>query len=293
MVSAKQTSEVINAKVKELLLAYRSGNINRDDAFSEILGLVHPRIIWVLHYVYGIQRATEQDDLFQEVMLRFVRSERAYDFEQPILPWLYQIARNVKRDSIRRSHKIRTEQLDGHRTIEGNPGLLEAAETSQWLHHLKKRLHGDQSLEEFIDAAALIDGAHSINQQLAEILKTTTSDVVNRRKRILRVLGGQPPMRGETVKGWLHRLSEDYFRRDLVKNERLPLENAIAGLLESERHILWLKYFDCYTDQEIAELLKIKPILIKHYLRQALRKLRKLLRSRDAVAPAEAGHQTP
>jgi DNA-directed RNA polymerase specialized sigma24 family protein len=51
---------------------------------------------------------------------------------------------------------------------------------------LKEAARGDSDLEQLVDAIPAIDGRNNINQQLAEELKTTPQDIVNRRKRLLR-----------------------------------------------------------------------------------------------------------
>jgi RNA polymerase sigma-70 factor (ECF subfamily) len=68
------------------------------DNWAELFRLVRPPVLNLLRYVFGIVDAEDQDDLFQEVMLRFYRYHRSYDSSRPLLPWLYTIARNVKRD---------------------------------------------------------------------------------------------------------------------------------------------------------------------------------------------------
>jgi DNA-directed RNA polymerase specialized sigma24 family protein len=119
----------------------------------------------------------------------------------------------------------------------------------------------------------LLDRAHDVNDQLAKILNTSPSDIVNRRKRLIRILG-DPPARGETVKGWLDHLSQDYFKRELVQHEeRIDLERALTKLSETERQIVWLRYANSFTTHEIAEMMGLTERTTRRYLRSAQEKL--------------------
>lgn len=54
---------------------------------------------------------------------------------------------------------------------------------------MRSMVHGRKDLEDLITASEMTDGGHNVNEQLAEILETTTKDVVNRKKQLLRVPG--------------------------------------------------------------------------------------------------------
>lgn len=70
----------------------------RRDNWEELFRLVQQPVLKVLRYVFAIGNVEDQDDMFQEVMLRFYRYHLSYDSSRPLLPWLYAIARNVKLD---------------------------------------------------------------------------------------------------------------------------------------------------------------------------------------------------
>jgi RNA polymerase sigma-70 factor (ECF subfamily) len=74
-----------------------------DENWNELFLLVRPPVLSLLRYVFGIVNAEDQDDMFQTVMLRFYRYHRSYNVSHPLLPWLYAIARNVKREWMEKS----------------------------------------------------------------------------------------------------------------------------------------------------------------------------------------------
>jgi RNA polymerase sigma-70 factor (ECF subfamily) len=73
------------------------------DNWAELFVLLQPPMLKMLRYVFGIVDIQEQDDLFQELMLRLYCYHSSYESSRPLLPWLYSIARNLKLDSLRKS----------------------------------------------------------------------------------------------------------------------------------------------------------------------------------------------
>lgn len=59
----------------------------------------------------------------------------------------------------------------------------------EFADQIRSLVRGNRELEDFIAATELTDGAHNVNQQLADIMEISASEVVNRRKRLLRVPG--------------------------------------------------------------------------------------------------------
>jgi RNA polymerase sigma factor (sigma-70 family) len=90
----------VEGLVKPLLLALKdpANDSRAQEIWSEILDLIEQPLIKFLRYVYMPVSVDDQDDMFQEVALRLYRSHRSYDPDKLFLPWLYTIARNVKRD---------------------------------------------------------------------------------------------------------------------------------------------------------------------------------------------------
>jgi len=113
----------------ELLMArYQQGD------FAAATALIHqlsPR----LSRFFGVQLASreEADDLLQETWLRIHKVRHTYRAGEPVLPWLYAIARHVRVDHYRkvRRRAAREEQLNDRTEIEralplnsdGNRGL--------------------------------------------------------------------------------------------------------------------------------------------------------------------------
>jgi RNA polymerase sigma-70 factor (ECF subfamily) len=97
----------VEAQVKSLLLSLRDpANESRaQEIWNEILDLIEQPLIKFLRYVYMPVSIDDQDDMFQEVALRLYRSHRSFDPDMLFLPWLYTIARNVKRDWLKNHNR--------------------------------------------------------------------------------------------------------------------------------------------------------------------------------------------
>lgn len=64
--------------------------------------------------------------------------------------------------------------------------IVEGNEEGELYGKLKEAARGDSDLERLVEAIRDMDGRHDINQELAEELRTTAQDIVNRKKRLLR-----------------------------------------------------------------------------------------------------------
>jgi len=95
----------IEEQARSLMFAIRTGGPSRTEAddWHDLVELVRQPVLSILKYVFGAVNTEDQRDLFQEVMLRFYRSRDSYDLSRPLLPWLYTIARNVKREWMEKS----------------------------------------------------------------------------------------------------------------------------------------------------------------------------------------------
>jgi len=73
------------------------------------------------------------EDLVQTVMIRLYDERRRYDPHRPFAPWLYGIARNVRREHVRQRARARVEPLDesGDAAVEAAAGPLEQAEAGE------------------------------------------------------------------------------------------------------------------------------------------------------------------
>lgn len=84
----------------ELFIAYLDGDT---DAFSTLFQRVAPKLMRVMYR--GLPASFPADELVQETFLRAIRSGRDFDRSRPLLPWLFTIALNVRREAARRSRR--------------------------------------------------------------------------------------------------------------------------------------------------------------------------------------------
>lgn len=81
----------------------------------------------------------------------------------------------------------------------------------------------------------------------------------------------------DQLKHWWHRNreSEEALQRMCCEEPREDeLKELIWGLPEQDRLVLYLHYYQGYTAQEIAELLKKKPSTVRTWLARARQKLK-------------------
>src|SRR6204780_2207241 len=89
-----------------LMARYQAGD------FAAVTALVE-RIGPQLHRFFMAQsaRRSDADDLLQETWLRIHRVRHTYRPGQPVLPWVYAIARRVRVDGYRRTRRIRAHEI--------------------------------------------------------------------------------------------------------------------------------------------------------------------------------------
>jgi RNA polymerase sigma-70 factor (ECF subfamily) len=86
----------------EMLMArYQRGD------FAAATALIH-RLSPRLHRFFAVQIASrgDADDLLQETWLRIHEVRRTYRPGEPVLPWLYAIARHIRVDNYRKERRI-------------------------------------------------------------------------------------------------------------------------------------------------------------------------------------------
>lgn len=93
------------------MLAYVAGD---DVAFEELFRRYHDLVRG--HMRRGYLSEADVEDLTQQVFLQLHRARRDYRPDRPLRPWLMTIARNVKRDHLRREMRRPqpAELLDQH-----------------------------------------------------------------------------------------------------------------------------------------------------------------------------------
>jgi RNA polymerase sigma-70 factor (ECF subfamily) len=98
-----------NSDLEMLMARYQQGD------FAAATALIH-RLSPQLHRFFIVQYASreEADDLLQETWLRIHKVRHTYRAGEPVLPWLYAIARHIRVDHYRkaRRHAAREEPLE-------------------------------------------------------------------------------------------------------------------------------------------------------------------------------------
>jgi DNA-directed RNA polymerase specialized sigma24 family protein len=137
------------------------------------------------------------DDLAEETLIDFFMSADAmgWDGRRDLAAFLCGVLKNKLLDRVRRQRRRTAGSLDDGDFARSIPDVAVngssadgALEVKEWIGDLKSKLLGDKKLEELLDAIGSTNGDHNINQQLAEELGTTVADIVNRRKRLKRLL---------------------------------------------------------------------------------------------------------
>ena len=111
--------------IESLMVLYQQGDFT---AATALVNQLSPQ----LHRFFLVQFVSRRhaDDLLQETWLRIHQVRHTYQPGQPVLPWLYAIARNIRVDHYRkvRRTEIREESLDENVDI-AQPAAAGAAKT--------------------------------------------------------------------------------------------------------------------------------------------------------------------
>jgi DNA-directed RNA polymerase specialized sigma24 family protein len=144
-------------------------------------------------YAFSLVRCGEvldgisADDLVGETVLDFLCNELTWEPEESTLDrYLCGALRNKYLQHLRRNQRSLGPVADDR--LQGASQNAASGRTRGIAEGLKLVARGDRKLEELVEAAEQIANEGKVNQQLSEILKTTTEDIVNRKKRIARRL---------------------------------------------------------------------------------------------------------
>jgi RNA polymerase sigma-70 factor (ECF subfamily) len=111
--------------IESLMVRYQRGDFS---AAGALVKLLSPQ----LHRFFLVQFVSRRyaDDLLQETWLRIHQIRHTYRPGEPVLPWLYAIARNIRVDHYRKAQRagIREESLDESHAI-AQPAESGAAQT--------------------------------------------------------------------------------------------------------------------------------------------------------------------
>jgi RNA polymerase sigma-70 factor, ECF subfamily len=138
----------------------------------------------------------QADDLLQETWMRIHRVRHTYRPGEPVLPWVYAIARRVRIDGYRRTQRIAKHEIamevlpEGPVEVEHRDALptfdeLVAALPDSQREVVTMLKVGGLSLEEVARATSSTVGAvkqmaHRAYRRLRELLETSAEDVPNR-----------------------------------------------------------------------------------------------------------------
>lgn len=86
--------------LRELMVRYQGGD---SEAVDELVRVLSPRL---LRFLSGPQwTRAEAEDLLQECWLRLHNSRHTYRSSEPLLPWVFAIARHTRLDGLRRQQR--------------------------------------------------------------------------------------------------------------------------------------------------------------------------------------------
>ena len=100
--------------LEHLMARYQQGDLA---AANSLIQCVSPR----LHRFFVVQFSSREhaDDLIQEMWLRIHKARHTYRPGEPLLPWLYAIARNIRIDHYRKSGRTTSHEQPLDETPEG------------------------------------------------------------------------------------------------------------------------------------------------------------------------------
>lgn len=92
--------------LRALMVRYQDADA---EAIEELVARISPAL---LRYLSGpfVDRA-EAEDLLQECWLRIHRSRHTYRPSEPVLPWIFAIARHTRLDGYRRRQRLRSREV--------------------------------------------------------------------------------------------------------------------------------------------------------------------------------------
>lgn len=109
------------AELETLMLGYQRGD---PAATSVLIRQVSPLLLRLFASQYGSR--PEAEDLLQDAWLQIHKARHTHRPGEPVLPWIYAIARHVRVDGYRRSQRIRAREQGMSPLPEPAPGATPA-----------------------------------------------------------------------------------------------------------------------------------------------------------------------
>ena len=95
-----------NRELRELMMRYQGADAA---ALDELVGRVSPVL---LRYFGGSSSGrNDAEDLLQECWIRIHRSRHTYRSSEPVMPWIYAIARHTRLDGYRRRRRLESREV--------------------------------------------------------------------------------------------------------------------------------------------------------------------------------------
>lgn len=112
-----------DAVLRDLMVRYQAAD---SEAVEALVMRLSPRL---LRYLAGnLNTRGEAEDLLQICWMQVHRSRHTYRSSEPVLPWIFAIARHVRLDGFRRRRRLDSREVLADRIPErGAPGNAEAA----------------------------------------------------------------------------------------------------------------------------------------------------------------------
>jgi len=150
--------------IDRLMAHYQQGDFN---AAAALIGQLSPQ----LHRFFVAQLASraDADDLLQETWLRIHKVRHTYRPSEPVLPWLYAIARRVRVDHYRKASRTTAlhQELDDVATIAA-PVSPEAGQLEDLAALLAPLSEGEREVIEMLKVEGM---------SLEEVARATSSTV--------------------------------------------------------------------------------------------------------------------
>ena len=150
--------------LEQLMARYQQGDLA---AANSLIRCISPR----LHRFFVVQFSSREhaDDLLQEMWLRIHKARHTYRPGEPVLPWLYAIARNIRVDHYRKSARTTSHEqaLDETPEVE-----TVAAEETQEIPNLDVLLAPLPESQREVITMLKVEG-----MSLEEVARATSSSV--------------------------------------------------------------------------------------------------------------------
>jgi DNA-directed RNA polymerase specialized sigma24 family protein len=137
------------------------------------------------------------EDLVSETIQAYLDSPKGLGWrpkDGSLEAFLCGVLNHKFKDHCRRQQKVAGSLDDENYALPAEKGSkkddgFKVIEYSEFIALALSQVAGDKDLEDYIVATELIDGAHNVNQQLADAMGISVAEVGNRKKKLLRIKG--------------------------------------------------------------------------------------------------------